>query len=92
MFAHGIKCTCGVPLPMYLGIWDIIGTKIERNDISSFQGTPPLIFQGKNGNFCTDLVDSMLNTLCTLELANGSQLFTATWKYYHAQWRANIIQ
>ena len=46
----------------------------------------------KDGKFGIDLVDSMLNTLQTLELANVSQLFTSTWKHYHTQWSPNIIQ
>ena len=41
MLAHGIKFTlCGIP--MYLGIWAIIGSKIERNDACFFQETEHL--------------------------------------------------
>ena len=43
-----------------------------------------------DGKFGIDLVDSVLNTLQTLELANVSQLFISTWKCYHTN--TNIIQ
>ena len=42
----------------------------------SGNGTP-LITQESYGKFGMDLVDSMLNTLQALELANISQLFTS---------------
>ena len=46
----------------------------------------------KDGKFGIDVVESMLNTLQTLELANVSQLLTSTWKHYHTQLSPNIIQ
>ena len=46
----------------------------------------------KDEKFSINLVNFMLNTLLTLELANVSKLFTPTSKHYHTRWSPNIIQ
>ena len=46
----------------------------------------------KYGKFVIDLVESMLNTLQTIELASISKLFTSTCNLFHTQWCPNMIQ
>ena len=79
-------------LPKILGIWAIIEPKIDPNDACSFQETEYLLQFVEIVKYGTDLVDNMFNILQALELANVSELCTATWKYWHSQERTNIIQ
>ena len=71
-----------------------IGTKIEIKLIILviFRKWNSFTNSRKDGKFGINLVDSMLNALCTLELANISQFFNSTWKHYHTQWSSNIMQ
>ena len=80
MLVHGIT---DVALPMYFGIWAIIGPKMGRSDTFSCQETDYAFNNSrKDGIFSTDCVDSMLHTLQALALATVSHLVTATWTFY----------
>ena len=82
-----------VPLPIYFSISVKIGTTIKRNCIFfPFTKWNFINNSRKYGKFGIDLVDAMLNTLWTLEMATFSELISTTWKYYHTQWSQNISQ
>ena len=68
------------------------GSKLVEMILSPFRKWHSFNKSRKDGKFDTDLVDSLLHTLLTLELANVYQLLTSTWKHYHTQWSPNIIQ
>ena len=88
---YGIKCTC-CALPIYFCICTKIGPQLREMVLAPFSKRNAFNKSRKDGKCGIDLVDYMLNTLQTLELANGSLLFTSIWKHYHTQWSTNIIQ
>ena len=96
-FGHTVLITAfyvGLWHKMYMCLYQYIsvfelkqGPKLREIVLAPFRKQNSFNNSRKYVKFGIVLVDS-----CTLELANVSQLFTFTWKYYLTQWSPNIIQ
>ena len=75
MLSYGIKYTCCA----FANIFQYLSENRALNMVlAPFKKWNSFNNSRKYGKFGIDLVDSMLNTLQTLELANVSLLFTST--------------
>ena len=83
----GITCTCCISVFEWK-----LEPKLREMVLVLFSKWNSFNTSRKHGTFGIDLVESILNTLHTLELPIVSQLFISILKHYLTQWSPNITQ